>query len=438
MVSTLCIVALSLLFLPAHANNLTPNQWAGRDDGEFTTTHGDNFYGNPDTYQFAQESISNTMSWFQSAPNNKISMEYNPDLGYSQNWQQDGGALFQSAITSDSNGCLQFIIQIYGGSQGYTYYWPSPSSCYTVSGALGANTGVWYIQENMDGQAGYIQNVQFEVLGNAAWTGVQTLTPASGFLWIRSNICVCGTNGDTGSDDNGNAYFNSGTSAGTLSLGVGCNGCGDVMVPLSPPAPDGCISNCDIGTLEGSNMPYQQGFSNPNTSVMTQTFGPMPSGGGGCVAKDTPILTPRGYVPVQSLHSGDIVMGYDLQTRQMVPLSLLSNEATWVDSLVSVNNGALLLTSTDQPVYVHNSSFTGWERNPQNLRSGDSIYDVASGHWVPVFSIQPIHDYMRVYDLVDTGSKTFIANGYLMLDTPYLNGYVFDESVPNLHCPPAC
>src|SRR4029077_11650104 len=146
---------------------------------------------------------------------------------------------------------------------------PGPGPCYSVSGALAGGYGVWYIQENMDGSTGKINNVQFEVNGNAASSGVQVITPASAFRWIRSNICWCGTNGDT-TTDNGYTSFNSRASASTLSLGVGCNGCSDVMVPLNPPAPDGCISNCDMATLEDSNIPYQHGFSNPNTNTMTQ------------------------------------------------------------------------------------------------------------------------------------------------------------------------
>ena len=139
-------------------------------------------------------------------------------------------------------------------------------------------------------------------------------------------------------------------------------------------------------------------------------------GGGGCVAQGTPILTDHGYVPVQSLKSGDVLMTYDLQTGQLVNVHVLSITMTWDSSLVSINNGALLLTSTDQPIYLQNSSYTGWERNPQNLKVGDSIFDPMHNQWVRVFSVQPIHDNTKVYDIVEDGPKTFIANGYLTLD----------------------
>ncbi len=109
-------------------------------------------------------------------------------------------------------------------------------------------------------------------------------------------------------------------------------------------------------------------------------------------------------------------MGVDLETGRIVAVHVLSATMTWEDSLISVNDGALVLTATDQPIYVHNSSYTGWERNPQNLKLGDSIYDAVHHQWVPVFSVQPIHDNIEVYDVVDDGPKDFIANGYLMLD----------------------
>lgn len=138
--------------------------------------------------------------------------------------------------------------------------------------------------------------------------------------------------------------------------------------------------------------------------------------GGGCVAEDTPILTDHGYVPVQKLKPGDIVIGYDLSSGELVQLHLISNKATLQTSMVDINNGELLLTSTDQPMYVHNSTYTGWERDPQNLKVGDYIFNAIYGQWVPIRSAHAVSDSTVVYDIVDGGVKNFVANGYLLLD----------------------
>ncbi len=140
------------------------------------------------------------------------------------------------------------------------------------------------------------------------------------------------------------------------------------------------------------------------------------AGGGGCVDQNTPILTDEGYRAVQSLRAGDTVAGYDLNTGRTVTEHVLSNIESQVNTIVSLNNRELRLTATDQPIYVRNSTYTGWERNPENLRLGDSIFNPITHQWVAVTGIQIVNDKTLVYDLVLDGPKDFIANGFLLLD----------------------
>jgi hypothetical protein len=137
-------------------------------------------------------------------------------------------------------------------------------------------------------------------------------------------------------------------------------------------------------------------------------------GGGGCVAWGTPILTPSGYVPIQSLRFGAAVDEYNLSTASMTAGSFRYGNVTNVTSLIDVNHGLLYLTPTDQPVYVQNSSYQGWLRDPQNLTTADRLFDPVAGSWIQVRSVQLVHQKSSVYDVVTTGLNNFIANGVLL------------------------
>ncbi len=139
-------------------------------------------------------------------------------------------------------------------------------------------------------------------------------------------------------------------------------------------------------------------------------------GGGGCVAEDTPILTDDGYVAVQDLKKGDIVLGYDLLNGSLVPVTFVSAKASWSEDLVVINDGALVLTAVDQPVFALRGNVTDWIRDPQDLKVGDSIFDAVNGVWIPISSIDVQTERTRVYDVVVTSPNNFVANGFLLLD----------------------
>lgn len=149
-------------------------------------------------------------------------------------------------------------------------------------------------------------------------------------------------------------------------------------------------------------------------AAYTASFSLTYVGGGGCVARGTPILTPNGYVPIQDLKPGDAVMGYDFATGKLVAVTLLSARKSWQDSLVSINGGQLLLTAQDQPIFADHAGVVGWVRNPADLQLGDRIFNAVSGHWVRVWSVQPVYQRVEVYDVVTSGANNFVANGYLL------------------------
>ncbi|MGA7476719.1 MAG: Hint domain-containing protein [Thermoplasmata archaeon] len=137
-------------------------------------------------------------------------------------------------------------------------------------------------------------------------------------------------------------------------------------------------------------------------------------GGGGCVAYGTPILTPTGYVPVQNLKPGHAVEEYDFSSRSLVQGTFTSGNITHVNQAVNINNGWLALTPTDQPIFIKNSTFSGWLHDPQNLTTADSIFDPVTQTWIHVTSVKLVDLQATVYDVVTTYANNFVANGALL------------------------
>ncbi len=245
------LIVCMIFFPPARAT-----QWVGNDDGEF-----DVGVAPSNSYVFLQESLSTGMSWSSSPPNNVISMQYNPDRGYS--WQYQGWEeWFQTTTFSDSNGCISFSIQVYSmWTGGLDYRVDDPATgCAPVSGVL-QTSAVWYIQEDMN-SVSRISDVYFGL--TAGGSRSHTFYPPQNWQWLRSNLCWCGTNGGA------TTFANAG---GTSYMGSNLN-----MWAVAPPI--------QIATAENSNMPYGQ-FQGSGTTLMTQSFGwspptPPPCSGGGC------------------------------------------------------------------------------------------------------------------------------------------------------------
>jgi hypothetical protein len=134
-------------------------------------------------------------------------------------------------------------------------------------------------------------------------------------------------------------------------------------------------------------------------------------GGYGCVLKNTRILMANGgTMPVQALKPGDEIVGYDVQTGTFVTETVTSNNCTTVDEILSINNGLLYLTPTDQPIYTDH----GWIRDPQDLRIGWKIYDPAKNAWITISNLETLKGHFQVYDLRATAPNNFIANGILL------------------------
>ncbi len=150
--------------------------------------------------------------------------------------------------------------------------------------------------------------------------------------------------------------------------------------------------------------------------ALTPTSG---GGGGGCILSGTPIaLAGGGTKAVNKLRVGDAVLGYDTTTGAWVPETVTQDSFSFVNRALSIDNGLLVTTLTDQPLYVQNGTWTGWVHDPQNLSLGEQLFVPSTGAWVRVASLQVLTGNFKVYDLRVTAPNNYVANGVLVGDKP--------------------
>ena len=135
----------------------------------------------------------------------------------------------------------------------------------------------------------------------------------------------------------------------------------------------------------------------------------------GCVLAGTLISTPNGpQKRVEQFSEGDAVLGYNVTTGSWVKESVTSNTATTVGEILSINNGLLETTLTDQPLFVRNGTWVGWVLDPQNLTVGEQLFSALTQSWVNITSLQVLQGTFKVYDLQTTAPNNFVANGVLV------------------------
>ncbi len=211
-----------------------------------------------------QDGVSTTLSWSSSPPLGLVSLQYNPDLFLSSNTQYNA-EWFQTLIFSNSGGCASFSIEVFSTITAKLVWradYPN-GGCITVNDGILNPGASWYINEHeVQVSCGFrclrweITRVDFKISGGGFNGGIASdsiFPPTSSpgpWLWIRSNICWCGTN-------SGTTTFSS--AGGTSYMGSNVN-----LFSISPPS--------IISTLENSNMQYGC-FKNSGTTLMSQSYG---------------------------------------------------------------------------------------------------------------------------------------------------------------------
>lgn len=205
----------------------------------------------------------------------------------------------------------------------------------------------------------------------------------------------------------GNSLLSVTNSAGAYSIiyPIAATSSNPFTAQVSPPA-----GYPACATSESNLYPYalDQGYT------LNFVLYPGCHGGGGCVAYGTPILTPTGYVPVQRLTPGETIDEFNTQTFKLTTGTVVSDDESKVVQILSVNNGLLWLTLTDQPIFIENNTFEGWLHDPQNLSTEDSILDASTGLWVKVVNANVVDVKVKVYDVVTNKLLDFVANGMLL------------------------
>jgi hypothetical protein len=182
-------------------------------------------------------------------------------------------------------------------------------------------------------------------------------------------------------------------------------------------APDGTYSWSMVSLPSGCSASPSSGqvtLNGKEAIVSVTVSGGSGGGGGGCVASGTPVLTPFGYVQIQYLKPGSKVEEYNFSSARMMTGTLRWANTTNVTLLVDVNKGLLELTPTDQPIYVKNSTFQGWLRDPRNLTTQDQLLDPLNMTWISVASVTYLNHSAVVYDVITSAKNNFVANGVLL------------------------
>jgi hypothetical protein len=144
---------------------------------------------------------------------------------------------------------------------------------------------------------------------------------------------------------------------------------------------------------------------------------PYLGGGGGCVLAGTMVSTSaERSQPIETIRAGQKVLGWDPARKAFVRETVLRNTHTNVDRVEVINDGLLVVTVTDQPLYVSRGSWEGWVRDPGRLSAGEYLFHPVTGKWIEITSIQAVTGRFKVYDLVVTSPNDYIANGILVLD----------------------
>lgn len=93
---------------------------------------------------------------------------------------------------------------------------------------------------------------------------------------------------------------------------------------------------------------------------------------------------------------------------------VVHNVRTQVDVVEVINNGLLVVTPWDQPIYARNETYTGWIKDPLNLTIGWQMFSPLLGGWIPVTNSEYEFGSYWVQDIKTTGLDNFIANGILL------------------------
>jgi hypothetical protein len=116
------------------------------------------------------------------------------------------------------------------------------------------------------------------------------------------------------------------------------------------------------------------------------------------------------YTPeaIQSLKPGTVVMGYDLQTKQLVPTVITKTYVRTGTNEYIINNGELTIDN-QEGLLINNSMGVG-----SDLKVGDYLYDPLTGQKITVKSLKIINGSFKLYEVLTTPTQNLLANGFVI------------------------
>jgi hypothetical protein len=273
----------------------TSPDYIGNDNAEFTTCsipESQPLCSTP-SYVTAELSLTSDLNWQGRDPavgestGSEITMQYNPD-GFESIFYQSNAAWFQTAVQAEEKvvdgqplSCFSGTVQIRSTVNYFAQLiWEYFSTGQCIPGGFDAQAD-WQIREQVDSSTDDITGVNFTVTTSdgGSWnascsinsacvgdcyTSTSIINPAltpitcgalpSGYVWLKSNICMCSAGGT--------AAF--GEATGTLSYSSN--------VKLYPDVPPSEQLDDAVATAENSNAVYGC-MSGKASSDMSQSFG---------------------------------------------------------------------------------------------------------------------------------------------------------------------
>jgi predicted lipid-binding transport protein (Tim44 family) len=134
-------------------------------------------------------------------------------------------------------------------------------------------------------------------------------------------------------------------------------------------------------------------------------------GGGGCLARGTPIPTPAGDIAIESLNVGDPVWSVGGGKLQAGTVQRLT-ESTADHYLNVLAGDARIVITPEHPVMTGPGEY----RIARLLKIGDRVYRMRLGNLdaVPIRSIQPVRTDRPAYNLMVMPGGTFIPSGIVV------------------------
>jgi predicted lipid-binding transport protein (Tim44 family) len=134
-------------------------------------------------------------------------------------------------------------------------------------------------------------------------------------------------------------------------------------------------------------------------------------GGGGCLAKGTPVLTPSGHVAIERLRVGDAVWSISDGRLQTGTVQVLSDVHTDHYLEIVASEGKILITS-EHPIMVGPGEY----RIARLLKAGENVYRFSNGSLraVPVTSVRHIRSNQPAYNLRVIPGGTFMPAGIVV------------------------